>query len=124
MALLAVAVRVPTLPNGFTNAQLRLHVAGRLSLAADAIITGQMTCDVGRPRPHQAHRTKSRSQRNQVTDNGWRSAPRPDWVHTGVLRPSLATPHEPDPLPPSIRRPRDRSRKALEEIPAKHKLID
>src|SRR5664279_292195 len=92
MALLAVAVRVPTLPNGFTNAQLRLHVAGRLGLAADAIITGQMTCDVGRPRPHQAHRTKSRSQRNQVTDNGWRSAPRPDWVHTGVLRPSLATP--------------------------------
>jgi hypothetical protein len=60
---------------------------------------------------------QSRSQRCQVTDSGWRSAPRPDRVHTGVVRPSLATLHEPGPLPHQIRRPGTESRKALEEIP-------
>jgi len=123
MALLAALCVFRLLPDGFTNAQLRTHVAGLLGLPADAIGAGRMTYDLRRLRLHGLIERTPGSHRYQVTEAGWRSALALNRVHDRVLRPSLATLHEPDLLPASIRRPLERLTTALDQIPREHKLI-
>jgi hypothetical protein len=123
MALLAALCMFRLLPNGFTNAQLRTHVAGLLGLSPGAITAGRMTYDLRRLRLHGLIERVPDSHRYLVTDHGWRSALALTRVHTRVLRPSLAMLHEPELLPPPIRRPLDRLTSALDEIPRERKLI-
>src|SRR6266511_1692635 len=123
MALLAALCVFRLLPHGFTNAQLRIHVAGLLGLPAQAISAGRMTYDLRRLRLHGLIERLPGSHRYHVTDPGWRSALALTRTHNRVLRPTLATLHEPDTLPPIIGRAPDRLTRALDEIPKQQRLI-
>ncbi len=123
MALLAALCVFRLLPHGFTNAQLRIHVAGLLGLPAQAISAGRMTYDLRRLRLHGLIERLPGSHRYHVTDPGWRSALALTRTHNRVLRPTLATLHEPDTLPPIIGRALDRLTRALDEIPKQQRLI-
>src|SRR6266571_1519013 len=104
-------------------AQLRIHVAGLLGLPAQAISAGRMTYDLRRLRLHGLIERLPGSHRYHVTDPGWRSALALTRTHNRVLRPTLATLHEPDTLPPIIGRALDRLTRALDEIPKQQRLI-
>ena len=123
MALLAALCVFRLLPHGFTNAQLRIHVAGLLGLPAQAISAGRMTYDLRRLRLHGLIERLPGSHRYHVTDPGWRSALALTRTHNRVLRPTLATLHEPDTLPPTIGSALDRLTRTLDEIPKQQRLI-
>jgi hypothetical protein len=123
MALLSALCVFRLLPEGFTNPQLRSHVAGLLGLAPDAITPGRMTYDLRRLRLHGLIERLPASHRYRVTDNGWHCALGLTRVHTRVLRPSLALLQDPAVLPDKIRKPYERLTSALDEFPRQAKLI-
>lgn len=104
MALLSALCVFRLLPDGFTNAQLRAHVAPLLGQPPETIRPGRMTYDLRRLRLHGLIERCPGSHRYQVTDAGWRSALALTRTHNRVLRPSLAALHEAELLPPTLRR--------------------
>ncbi len=123
MALLSALCVFRLLPNGFSNAQLRVHVAELLGLPAEAITAGRMTYDLRRLRLHGLIERVAGSHRYQVTDSGWRSALGLTRTHNRVLRPSLAVLHQPDQLPCSLSNALGRLDRALDQIPKNERLI-
>jgi len=123
MALLSALCVFRLLPKGFSNAQLRTHVAGLLDLPAEAISAGRMTYDLRRLRLHGLIERVAGSHRYQVTDSGWRSALALTRTHNRVLRPSLAQLHQPVQLPRSLSSALNRLDRALDEIPRNERLI-
>jgi hypothetical protein len=73
-ALLAALVVFRLLPNGFTNRDLRAHVAPLLGRAADALTAGQMTYDLRRLRLHGLIERIPRTHRYRPTDFGFQTA--------------------------------------------------
>lgn len=75
------------LPRGFSNGDLRTHLA---ELLGEQFIQGKMTYDLRRLRLHGLIERTPKSNRYQVTDFGFRSALFLTRAYTRLLRPGLA----------------------------------
>ncbi|MDX1430273.1 MAG: hypothetical protein R3282_08295, partial [Rhodothermales bacterium] len=73
-ALLAAIVIYRLQPEGFTNRQLRLHLAELLGLSPEQFGAGRMTYDLRRLRLHGLIERIPRTHRYQLTDCGWKVA--------------------------------------------------
>jgi hypothetical protein len=87
LALFAALVLFRLLPRGFTNRDLRDHVA---TLRGQPCRPGQMTYDLRRLRLHQLIERLPGTHRYRVTDAGFRSALFLSRVHARLLRPGAA----------------------------------
>jgi hypothetical protein len=107
-ALLAVLCVFRLLPNGFTNRDLRHHLAPLLGLDAEAMTSGQLTYDLRRLRIHGLILRIPHSFRYQVTPAGLRQALFLTRLTQRFLIPGLA--ELTDPSPPASARLRAAAR--------------
>jgi hypothetical protein len=104
LALLLALLIFRLLPRGFTNRELREHVAPLLGLVPGQLPQGRMTYDLRRLRLHGLIERIPRSQRYHVTDFGLRTAAFLTRAYSRLLRPGLAVASAPaPPAPTSIR---------------------
>ena len=103
LALLCVLVLFRLLPRGFTNRDLRQHVAGVLGRQ---LSSGQMSYDLRRLRLHGLIERVANTRRYHVTDLGFRSALFLSRSYSRLLRAGLSTlmPDEPPPAAVPLRR--------------------
>jgi hypothetical protein len=124
-ALLAALVIFRLLPQGFTNADLRRHLAGLLGLPQ--ISPGRMTYDLRRLRLHHLIERIPGSHRYQVTDLGWHTALLFTRTYTRLLRPGLAhltgPPELTGPGTNTLRRRLDQLDTAINDYARQEKLI-
>jgi len=97
LALLAVLCIFRLLPNGFTNADLRRHLAPLLGNTPDLMTSGQITYDLRRLRLHGLIERIPHTFRYRVTDTGMRSARYLTRLHDRLLRTGLAELTDPSP---------------------------
>jgi hypothetical protein len=90
MALLAAVVMHAHLPAGFSNAQLRRHVAVLLSIPLGEYTSARMTYDLGRLAGHGLIARIPRSQRYRLTADGLRQCAFLTKLADRVLDPGLA----------------------------------
>jgi hypothetical protein len=90
LALLAALAIFRLLPRGFSNRDLRSHVAPLLGLSSDEFTQGKMTYDLRRLRLHGLIERVPRSHRYRVTDFGFRAGLFITRVFNRLLRPGLA----------------------------------
>lgn len=90
MALLAAVVMMAHLPAGFSNAQLRRHVAALLGLPLGEYTSARMTYDLGRLVGHGLIARIPRSHRYQLTADGLRQCAFLTKLADRVLDPGLA----------------------------------
>jgi hypothetical protein len=90
MALLAAVVMIAHLPAGFSNAQLRRHVAALLSLPLSEYTSARMTYDLGRLVGHGLIARIPRSHRYRPTVDGLRQCAFLTKLADRVLDPGLA----------------------------------
>jgi hypothetical protein len=90
MALLAAVVMFAHLPAGFSNAQLRRHVAALLSIPLGEYTSARMTYDLGRLAGHGLIERLPRSHRYRLTADGLRQAAFLTALADRVLDPGLA----------------------------------
>lgn len=88
-ALLSALSVFRLLPNGFSNRELRRHVAPLLSLSEDQLTQNRSTYDLRRLRLHGLVERIPHSNRYQVTDYGFRVAVAYNTTYARILRPSL-----------------------------------
>jgi hypothetical protein len=100
-ALLAILCVFRLLPAGFTNADLRRHLAPLLGKAPEHMTSGQITYDLRRLRHHGLIERIPHTFRYRVTDTGMRSALFLTRVHDRILRTGLAELADPTPPMPS-----------------------
>jgi hypothetical protein len=112
LALLAVLCVFRLLPNGFTNADLRRHLAPLLGKTPDLMTSGQITYDLRRLRLHGLIERIPHTFRYRVTDTGMRSARYLTRLHDRLLRTGLAEITDPSPPAPSALRAADRAYQA------------
>jgi hypothetical protein len=96
-ALLAALCAFRLLPNGFTNRDLRNHLAPLLGLLPEAMTSGQITYDLRRLRIHGLIRRVPGTFRYQVTDAGIRQALFLTRLTQRLLIPGLAALSDPGP---------------------------
>jgi hypothetical protein len=101
-ALLSAACAFRLLPNGFTNRDLRTHLAPLLGRRYEDMTSGQITYDLRRLRIHGLIQRIPRTHRYQVTDSGLRHALFLTRLHARFLRRGLA---ELTAQPPPIQAP-------------------
>lgn len=101
-ALLSALCVFRLLPRGFTNRDLRHHLAPQLGLPPEHMTSGQITYDLRRLRTHGLIERIPRSHRYRVTDAGLRHALFLTRAHTRLLRTGLAEIHGP-PTPTKLR---------------------
>jgi hypothetical protein len=89
-ALFSVLVLFCLLPQGFTNKEVREHLAPLLGLDPSAMTPGKMTYDLRRLRLHGLIARLPHSHRYRVTHEGLRTAVFFTRVYARVLRPGLA----------------------------------
>jgi hypothetical protein len=89
-ALLSAACAFRLLPNGFTNRDLRTHLAPLLGRRYEDMTSGQITYDLRRLRIHGLIQRIPRTHRYQVTDSGLRHALFLTRLHARFLRRGLA----------------------------------
>jgi hypothetical protein len=111
-ALLHVLCVFRLLPNGFTNAVLRHHLAPLLGTTPGLMTSGQITYDLRRLRLHGLIERIPHTFRYQVTDTGMRSAQFLTRIHDRVLRTGLAQITDPSPPAPTALRAADRAYQA------------
>ncbi len=111
-ALLAVLCVFRLLPNGFTNADLRHHLAPQLGKDPGHMTSGQITYDLRRLRLHGLIERIPHTFRYRVTDTGMRSARYLTRLHDRLLRTGLAEITDPSPPAPSALRAADRAYQA------------
>ena len=122
-ALLATLTVFRLLPRGFTNADLRTHLAPLLDKPTDALTPGAMTYDLRRLRQHGLIHRIPGSHRYQVSDLGWRTAQLLTRTYTRLLRPGLAHLMTPNPTtPPAIRQRLDQLQTAFDDY-ARHAIL-
>jgi hypothetical protein len=109
LALLSVLCVFRLLPHGFTNADLRRHLAPLLGKEPGHMTSGQITYDLRRLRLHGLIERIPHTFRYQVTDPGLRSAQFLTRVHDRLLRTGLAQIADPSPPFPSALRAADRA---------------
>jgi hypothetical protein len=112
LALLHVLCVFRLLPNGFTNAVLRAHLAPLLGKTPDLMTSGQITYDLRRLRHHGLIQRVPGTFRYQVTDTGMRTARYLTRLHDRVLRAGLAQITDPDPPASTALRTADRAYQA------------
>jgi hypothetical protein len=100
-ALLAAICAFRLLPHGFTNRDLRTHLAPLLGLNPEAMTSGQMTYDLRRLRAHRLIERIPHSFRYQVTTPGIRQALFLTRLTQRLLIPGLAGLTDPSPPAPS-----------------------
>jgi hypothetical protein len=108
-ALLTALCVFRILPNGFTNRDLRTHLAPLLGKHLEDITSGQTSYDLRRLRAHGLIARIPRTHRYQVTDPGLRHALFLTRLHNRFLRTGLAELTDPDPPAPSRLRAADRA---------------
>ncbi|MCA1710086.1 MAG: hypothetical protein LC808_45085 [Actinobacteria bacterium] len=101
-ALLSALCVFRLLPRGFTNRDLRLHLAPQLGLAPQDMTSGQITYDLRRLRTHGLIQRIPRTHRYQLTNQGLRNALFLTRAHNRLLRTGLAQLHGP-PTPSKLR---------------------
>jgi hypothetical protein len=89
-ALLCALVVFRLLPRGFSNRELRNHWAPLVGKSPNDITPGQMTYQLRRLRLHGLIERLPRTQRYQVTEQGFRIACFCTRAYTALLRPGLA----------------------------------
>lgn len=115
LALLAAVILFRHLPRGFSNRDLREHVAPLLGFSPGHFTQGKMTYDLRRLLLHGLIERIPRTHRYQVTDFGFRAALTITRAYNRVLRPSLGAVHAPSPpMPTRVRKAVDRVDAALE----------
>jgi hypothetical protein len=112
VSLLAVLCVFRLLPNGFTNADLRRHLAPLLGKDPAHMTSGQITYDLRRLRLHGLIERIPHTFRYHVTATGLRSATFLTRVHDRVLRTGLAQITDPSPPAPTALRAADRAYQA------------
>jgi hypothetical protein len=112
LSLLAVLCVFRLLPNGFTNADLRRHLAPLLGKDPGHMTSGQITYDLRRLRLHGLIERIPHTFRYRVTGTGLRSATFLTRVHDRVLRTGLAEITDPSPPAPAALRAADRAYQA------------
>jgi hypothetical protein len=100
LALLAALVLFRLLPQGFTNRDLREHVAVLRGLQPDQLRPGSMSYDLRRLRLHGLIERIAKTRRYRVTPHGFRTALFLSRTYNRLLRPGLAT-IQPDSEPPA-----------------------
>lgn len=108
-ALLTALCVFRILPNGFTNRDLRTHLAPLLGKHIEDITSGQTSYDLRRLRAHELITRIPRTHRYQVTDSGLRHTLFLTRLHNRCLRTGLAELTDPDPPAPSRLRTADRA---------------
>jgi len=98
-ALLSTLLTFRLHPNGFTNADLRTHLAGLLGVEANTWPAGRATYDLRRLRLHGLITRIPGTHRYQVTDPGLDQAMLLTRLHDRLIRPAEA--HLTDPDPPT-----------------------
>ena len=111
-ALLAVLCVFRLLPHGFTNADLRHHLAPLPGKPAAHMTSSQISYDLRRLRVHGLIERIPHTFRYQVTDTGLRSARFLTRVHDRFLRTGMAHLTSPGPPVPSPLRTADRAYQA------------
>lgn len=109
LALLGALVLFRLLPRGFSNRDLREHVAPLLGIPLERMTQGKMTYDLRRLRLHGLIDRIPTTRRYRVTDFGFRSAVFLTRSYTRLLRHGLAVlgprdPPRPAPLRDAVRR--------------------
>ena len=102
LALLAVLCVFRLLPHGFTNADLRRHLAPLLGKTPELMTSGQITYDLRRLRLHGLIQRVPGTFRYQVTGTGLRCARYLTRLHDRLLRTGLAQLTDP-PAPAALR---------------------
>jgi hypothetical protein len=100
-ALLTALLVLHLLPRGFTNHELREHVAQLLGLRPGQFTQGRMTYNLRRLRLHGLIARIPKSRRYRVTDFGFRAAMFLTRAYNRLLRPGLAVLAGPDPPQPA-----------------------
>ena len=111
-ALLSVLCIFRLLPHGFTNADLRRHLAPLLGKTPDLMTSGQITYDLRRLRLHGLIERVPRTFRYRVTDTGMSSARYLTRLHDRLLRTGLAEITDPSPPASTALRAADRAYQA------------
>jgi len=101
-ALLSTLCVFRLLPRGFTNRDLRVHLAPQLGLLPEHMTSGQITYDLRRLRAHGLIERIPHTHRYRVSDLGLRHALFLTRAHTRLLRTGLAEIHGP-PVPTKLR---------------------
>ena len=101
LALLLALVMYRHLPRGFTNSDLRAHVAQLLGVSPGDFTQGKMTYDLRRLRLHGFIERIPKSHRYRVTDFGLRAALTITRVYNRILQPGLAVAYAPAPTAPT-----------------------
>jgi hypothetical protein len=104
LMLLSALVLFRLLPQGFSNGDLRQHVAPLLGLAPDQLTQGRMSYDLRRLRLHGLIERLAGSHRYRVTDFGFRAALFLTRSYNRLLRPGLSLLAAPSPPAPSAPR--------------------
>ena len=112
LALLAVLCVFRLLPNGFTNADLRRHLAPLLGKDPGLMTSGQITYDLRPLRLHGLIERIPHTFRYRVTGTGIRSARYLTRLHDRLLRTGLAELTDPDPPASTALRAADRAYQA------------
>jgi hypothetical protein len=108
-ALLSTLLTFRLQPNGFTNADLRTHLAGLLGANPNTWPAGRATYDLRRLRLHGLITRIPHTHRYHVTDTGLRHALFLTRVHERLIRTGTAQLADPDPPAPSRLRSADRA---------------
>jgi len=113
-ALLSAILVFRLLPHGFTNRDLRDHLAPLLGRDPSTITSGQMSYDLRRLRLHGLIERTPGTHRYTITPDGRRHAQFLTRLHNRILRTGLAelADHQPD--PPPMRRAADAYNTALD----------
>ena len=119
-ALLAVVCIFRLLPHGFTNADLRRHLAPMLGKTPDLMTSGQMTYDLRRLRLHGLIERIPHTFRYQVTHTGLRTALFLTRVHDRIWRTGLAEITDLSPPAPTALRAADRAYQAAVDDLIRH----
>jgi len=115
LALLAAIVLFRHLPRGFSNRDLREHIAPLLGLLPGHFTQGKMTYDLRRLRLHGLIERIPHTHRYHVTDFGFRAALTITRTYNRLLRPSLAVANALDPpMPTMLRNAIDRVDSAIQ----------
>jgi hypothetical protein len=112
-ALLSVLVVFRLLPTGFSNRDLRTHLAPLLGLDPSTMTAGRMTYDLRRLRLHQIIQRIPRTNRYQVTPFGLQVAMFFSRTYSRLLRTGLAEITDPIPITTPLRRHFDRLDQAI-----------
>lgn len=123
-ALLATLLIFRLLPAGFTNRDLRTHLAPQLGTTPEHMTSGQISYDLRRLRWHGLIQRTPGTFRYQVTDTGLTYAGLLTRVHNRILRTGLSELADPEPPTPSrLRKAADTLQAAIDDLTRQAGLV-